>query len=747
MKPKLIYILLPVLCFFFEGISQHIVINEIAYSNKGLLSDKDGDSPDWIELYNAGSEIINLNHYSITDDTIKIEKWIFPNCYLKPDSTIIIFASGKNIREGKELHTNFKLKQRQDTLFFFDNHGFLIDEVAPVCIPDFRTYARVPDGSENWKITSISPMKTNNNSTIFTINFIPDTLKVNYQSGFYKNQIELQFTNDIASNKIMYTLNGEEPDENSDFFNKSLLLSDLTNEKNRFANKAKTEFEPGDLITKANIVRAQVFSDGCPASNEIANTYFINTDILEKSEVPVISIITAKDNLFDNDEGIYVKGNNENFLQHGKSWERQVQLEIFDTTGSLQINQDAGIRIHGRASRNGDQKSFRLYAREKYGKEYFEHKLFTQKPEIEKYKTMVLRASRDWKARTLFKDEMCQYLIQNMNINYTAYQTSIVFINGEYWGIYSLRERQDAYYIAENYKIDVPGVDILSHSMSEVSVEEGDIDEYNKLIRALNNLDVNAANFPEEVNILIDVNELIDFYVAQIYFANSDFPKNNLKMWRIKEDTAQWHFFFFDMDASMVDVNHNLLSEYNNNIDILQWYPEFSKEILRKLLENETFRNTFYSRFNYHLNTTFSTQSVLDAISFFEKRYAPLVHNHIYRWGTPVDYKKWESNVDKLETFAVQRSLYLSEQLYDNFGSPFIISPNPCVSECKISNKNGAENTIDQVNVYDMNGKPVYRKLHGCAETCNMQFNLSAGLYHMKISSDGKKYSELLLIK
>ena len=127
----------------------------------------------------------------------------------------------------------------------------------------------------------------------------------------------------------------------------------------------------------------------------------------------------------------------------------------------------------------------------------------------------------------------------------------------------------------------------------------------------------------------------------------------------------------------MIRVQYNHLSEYNNQIDDFQRFDEQFTYILRRMLQNDEFRNRFYARFNSHLETTFASGRVLAFIDRFQAQYEPLAAEHIYRWGAPADYRQWLDNIDVLRSFAMQRPLVVQEQLQANFGNLFDVFPNP----------------------------------------------------------------------
>jgi hypothetical protein len=726
--------------------AQSLVINEVCYSNQSQLYDFEDDSPDWFELYNASEGDIHAAGFKVTDDTAKEFYWPVPDTVLKPGGFLVIFASGKDTVVSGQIHTSFKLSGIKEPLYLFNTDGEIVSRINPTCVPANYSLSRMPDGGPEMTVTESTPGKSNNYSVVQDVNFIPDTLTVNYSSGFYSTPITVTLSNGHPENSIMYTLNGDEPGNRSAVYNEPLPLNDLTHTKNRFANIPETVTEPGNEIFKANILRARVYSNGCPASNEVVCTYFINESIKGKYKVPLVSLVTDADNLFSKKTGIYVKGKYRNFDQHGSKWERDVHVEVFDTTGNTVIDQDAGMRIHGRGSRRSPQKSLRLYADQDYGKGWFDYPLFSQKPGIDSFRVLLLRTTGGTLG-PLFKEELCNRIVQDMNIDYNAGETAILFINGEYWGIYNLMERQNGHYIEENYNLPLAVPDIIAYDR-RLTVEEGTADEYNSLIAWLQSADPTDSSFYEEAGKKIDFGGLIDYYIAQLYFANYDWPASNVEMWKLKNDTARWRYFFFDSDASMIWVNDDHMFEHINDISDYQQNDEFCTLILKRLLKNDRFRNRFVNRFYQQMNTTFRTDRVTALINEFEKIYAPLVPEHIYRWDNPVDYNKWLYNVDLLRTFAMQRPLYISEQLERNFGSPVEVFPNPSGGNFSVRMADNAGNAL--ITVYSANGQAMGVWSFDGIESGSpllIRSGLPPGFYILRIKSGMIMYSAKLIIR
>jgi len=700
--------------------------------NQQTLFDSNGDSPDWIEIINTGSEVINLQAYQLSDEQNINGGWSFPNLELQPDSMIIVFASGNNEHSAEELHTDFKLKLMEESVYLLSPEGVPIDSIEATCIPPDKSIGRQPDGSPELKILSPTPGKSNNKAQVEIISFQTDSLLISHQGGFYKDRLAISLSRTYQGNQILYTLDGTDPDLESTPYTEPIILQDISRAKNRFASQADSKYPPGDFISKANILRAQVFSEGCPASTIISSTFFVNESGDPEYQVPVISLITDGDNLFDDDVGIYVEGNHTNYAQHGKEWERPVHVEVFDSAGTGILNQDAGMRIHGAGSRRGDQKSLRLYAREEYGTGEFAYPFFDQKPELTSFKTLLLRGSKEWSG-TLFKDELCQSLVSGLQLDYCATRTSVLFLNGEYWGIYSCRERQDAYYAENNYGVENPELDIISFKSNGVIVEEGSLDSYEALIDSFQINDPADEHFYSRMSTWIDLGNMIDYYCAQFYLANTDWPHNNFKMWKVRSENSKWRFFFYDLDGSMRQITSKILSDHFNTIDGFRYHPDHTAYIFSRALQNPEFRNRFFSRFSELLQNSFSPATVTERINTYQTRYQALVSEHIYRWYHPEDFRSWISNVNMLRSFASQRPQVMFDQLASDQKPKCKVYPNPSNNLLYID----SATEFDQmtIKIYTLNGRCMLEKYFGGSGPLTLDHNLDPGVYIIEMKS------------
>lgn len=109
---------------------QSVYVNEIIADSDGAFLDEDGDSSDWLELYNPSSNWISLEGYTLSDDLDDPQKWTFPAVSIAPNGYMVIFCSDKN-RYSNPLHTNFRLKSAGESILLSNANGQVVDEVSP----------------------------------------------------------------------------------------------------------------------------------------------------------------------------------------------------------------------------------------------------------------------------------------------------------------------------------------------------------------------------------------------------------------------------------------------------------------------------------------------------------------------------------------------------------------------------------------------------------------------------------------
>lgn len=276
------------------------------------------------------------------------------------------------------------------------------------------------------------------------------------------------------------------------------------------------------------------------------------------------------------------------------------------------------------------------------------------------------------------RDAFMQSLLDETRLDTLAYRPAILFINGEYWGIHNIREHGDEDYFAEKYGIDKAELDLLEKHAEVIS---GTNEHYTKLIDMLRSSDVTDPSVYEAVEQAIDIDNFIDYQIAQIYFDNGDWPGNNIRFWRENKSfdpasaygrDGRWRWLVFD-----TDFGFGMYGEYNYGNNSLvsathpngpDWpNPEWPTFLLRTLLKNDDFRIKFINRFADLMNTSFQPERVVERLMAMKSVIEPEMPEHIARWGRPYGMEWWHSHIDRIETFARKRPAAMINMIHAYF--------------------------------------------------------------------------------
>lgn len=659
-----------------------LYINEIVASNNSTLADEEGDYEDWIEIYNGGSTAVNLNGYGLTDNPGNPFKWVFPAEIIQPGQFLIVWASDKERAvAGSPLHTNFKIGASGEEIALTVPGGVLEDALPAAALQTDMSYGRQPDGPGALVFFTEPTPGASNSTTGYTA--ILAAPELSHQGGFYGDGFLLEMETDQSGATIYYTLDGSEPTTSSAVYTGPIPVDSRAGDPNVLANIRTTQSNffwqaPANEIFKGTVVRALVDMPGALASPVETQTYFVDPALNGRYSLPVISIATDADNLFDPEIGIYVPGNDVNFTQSGDEWERPIHIEFYEPDGSLGFAQDAGVRIHGSKSTQYHFKSLRIYARAEYGAETIDYEIFPGWKNDE-FERLILRNSGQDIYATMFRDAMAQSLVAHLSFDTQPYRPAVVFINGEYWGVHNIRERLDNNYLGLTYDIDNDEIDYLAN---RGLVEEGSADHFNAMMDFVTTQGVaDPANYAY-LQTQMDVPNFIEYMTAEIIMNNADWLQNNIDYWRYQTDAydpnapegqdGRWRWLMSDMDQSFGLAGGAGAVSYNR----LAWasqpgYPPYNSQmavLLRALLENDEFRTDFINQFADQLNTAFVPARVVAQIDAMQAVLAPEVQEHIDRYGRPVSITAWNNSVQTMRNFALNRPGFQRQHVVDRFG-------------------------------------------------------------------------------
>lgn len=695
--------------------SQSVVINEFLASNSSVNSDEDGDYSDWVELYNNSPVSVNLDGFGLSDNASNPYKWIFPSVAIDPGEHLLIWCSDKNrTTAGQPLHTNWKIGAEGETLTLTKADGTISDQVPPIAMPSNISYGRTFSGDVNFSNFTEPTPGVENSSNASTEPPLPPQFSI--VSGLYADAFDLTLSHSDPAVTILYTLDGSEPkaehiggktylyktsyrefstsadgelaDGNLQtlVYDGSINVHDRNAEPNDISNISTTYFEnpsyiPDYPVAKSTVVRACAFKNGL-TSSVVTHNYFVG--FTQNSTLPIVSINTDEDALFDYYEGNHVAGelfdqwrdanpdneaaylSDSNYKQSGEAWEIKANLSLWDNDSQV-LNQDIGLRINGGYTRNFPNKSLRLYARSEYGSGNFTYPIFGDDYGYSQFKRLVLRNGGNDAYGAYLRDAFLQRSIRHLNVAHQPYRPAITFINGEYWGILDFRERYDDKYFERVFGIESDDLDFLEYN--GFLVQEGDYIHYAGFLDylAVNSLS-SQANF-DHVETLMDVENYTDMYIANIYAANTDWPHNNIEFYRKRTSSyepdapygqdGRWRWVLKDMDwgfnGNGIDMSdHNTLAFATSTGGDVNTNPEWSTLIMRKLLENTTYKNYFINRFADLINTTYQSTRLTGIVDEMKSVIAPEIERHGQRWES-ISPASWENSIDQIKSFANQR--------------------------------------------------------------------------------------------
>ena len=518
--------------------------------------------------------------------------------------------------------------------------------------------------------------------------------------GFYTSNISLTLETN-SEDTIYYSLDGSVPTKESFLFmpGDSIVFQDKSQEPNYYSEFVTTVDisvygypiweSPEGLLSKGNILRFCSYKNGEISSSVQSGTYFIFSDGAQKYELPVISLMVDEADFFSQDSGIYTPGlsfdeeipeSTGNYYKRGDAWERNVHIEYYNEAGELGFSQDAGVRIHGGATRTASQKSLKFYARSEYGDSQFHYKLLPNN-ENDEYKRFLLQSSMgDW-SKTIIKDPLAHEICRSLNFATQDSRPVIVFLNGEYWGVQTIRDRIDKYYL--EYKEGATHQDsvTLLNSFNNPEAIEGDAEGFIELLEFINENDI---AFEENYNYLlsqIDIENYIDYNIAEIFLSNYDWPGNNVKYWRESDGSTKWRWIFFDIDGGLYNYRYDMLEHCTLNDDEVVW-PNSppSTFIFRNLLRNDRFVSEFILRYAEILRSNFSLNTTINKASSLVDLYSSSISEHSDRWNFPENENAWRNDISEhLLEFLEKRHCYAVENLSNFFDlSDF---PFDCCSE------------------------------------------------------------------
>jgi hypothetical protein len=533
------------------------------------------------------------------------------------------------------------------------------------------------------------------------------------ERGFYTDSFNLTVYAPYGTT-IYYTLDGSLPSSNSLIYTEPIPIvkKNIQVDKEQFiipgvspefpisyikttaqGNEfgSQTWIKPDTIQNGAIVVRALAIGTNQAISKVVTHTYWVDNIGGKMFSVPIISLATDKENLFDYHTGIYHIGAKNkvenkwgtqifgNCTQRDSIWERPINIEFFEAGGNFLFSNNAGMRIRGQYHAMYGQKAIGIYARTEYDAEAneFPYELFPdyRLPNsisiLKHYKRFQLRNSgSEWPIEgTYIRDGAAQLLFENTKVKLSNFRPSIVFINGEYWGLHAIRELNDKFSLENTYGLNRDSITIVEDNLNgRIQLSDGKqlyANEYGKLEEFIRNSNLQDSSIWKYISNCIDIDNFIDHWIARCYLNNTN-SDHNLVYWKLSIPYAanqpagfdgKWRWVLNDLDATFNQPEN----------DYLQFQKDYRPyNILIDLLNNEIFRYKFLNRFADMMNTNLSSKNVNLVIDSLQKALEPLIDEHINRWHLPSSMEVWDESIRGMKDFASKRSDIQRSQLINN---------------------------------------------------------------------------------
>ena len=567
------------------GAAAGVYINEV-------MASPSSQKYDWVEIYNGGSQAVDLSGYGLTDDASKPRKWQFPSgTVIQPGQYLGVYLSGSTVSmlDGY-LNADFALNVEGGyTMALSTPDGGIHDALY---LP--RQYGGVSYGRVNGE-----------NGCFYFAEGTPGTANI---ASRYRGRAEVAeysvrgglfrsgqaFTVELSAapgSRIYYTLDCSDPDQSSTLYTGPISISSTT------------------------ILRTRVYRDGYMESYMDAQSYLY--DVNNEGSARVVSLVSDWDNLTSQDRGIMIKGPNAlaefpyGSLNKGANfwmdWEREAHVELYLPDGEQALSQECGIKLHGQYSRAADVKAFKVIARNEYGSSRFEYPIFTNRDYTE-YQSFLLRASGQDYNRTFMRDSVLTTLAEDTSVMYQESEICVCYLNGQYYSMMYLRERINTHSICqfEGWEGMEDDIDLVK---ANNNVMQGSNDTYAALIDFLkeNKNNLNTQEVYERIDATIDLQNYIEYMAIEIFVGNGD--TLNVKRYRNAKADGKWRWVLFDLDWAF-DVDTNSIRRWLDPQGM--GTNKYTRtELFIACMVNDTIRERFLIYFGEQLATTFSTEAVM----------------------------------------------------------------------------------------------------------------------------------------
>ncbi|MGI6687515.1 MAG: lamin tail domain-containing protein [Christensenellales bacterium] len=641
-----------------------VFISEAMSSNDTVIQIAGQPPTDWVEIYNASSQAQDISGWGLSDNIGWPRKWQFPqgtSIWPGEYKVIMMDKSRDPGSNAAALHANHALKRAGgEVVTLSDSSGRVLDRMVLPEIPTDISYGRTLGQEGFFYYDMPSPGAANGPGFIG----FAQAPAFSHAGGLYRENISVSIQVPEGV-RVRYTLDGSIP-----------------------TVSVGTDYTGPIEVNDTTVIRARAFAQGLQPSDTITATYVMKTYF----SLPVVCLTTDPVELWDGKTGMYATGDGINLLQyekipfsnptpvyrlHGKE-HRPGYAEMFNSdTGDVVFSQGVTFGLIGQYSLDMPQKSFKVHSRARFGSKYFNAAIFEDRP-FTQYKSIVLRVSGNDAVWTRMADGVQSRLVDQIDttVIHQAWKPVIVYLNGQYWGQYNMRERISRYFVAQHEGLPLDKANDMTILEGNSKPYWGSNEEYRKLLKTAKTL--SPGTNPDDLQYLldhIDVDNYFDYMIFEAFFANTD--TGNIRYYKIPGE--KWRWILYDLDYGLFNSKangiRNILNPKGTGVG-----NQIDNTLIVKLMESPEMRDKFLRRFG-EIFQQLTTPVMLAQIEECYQLLEPEMNMHFERWASlnlksissdqpqTVDgcMRYWNTRVDRLRNVVKKRPTFCWDQVKEWF--------------------------------------------------------------------------------
>ena len=585
-----------------------LAIWEVMTANEQYLPQELGTCYDWVELCNISDQAVNLSDYSITDDPDSPNLYTLPDQILQPGQKAVILLSGdESLSDQAYPHAGFSLNAAADQLLLYSRTLGLLDYVCLRDIPFSHSYGRSSETGGFFYMTP-TPGAENQPGTR-AISAMPTS---DIAPGIYTTSAGATISF-FAEGDVYYTTDGSDPDATDLKYNGPIQVDETVVIR-------AVSVEPGKLPSR------------------IHTTTFV---IEEPHSLPVVSLVTDPENLWGSN-GMYKNGD-----LSVKKLKYPGNIAYSGSDGSFSI--DCEVSMHGNSTLTlSNKKSFALGFKDAYDGP-LRYDIFGDGA-AKSFSSLALRTSYEGNESSLMRDNLLHQVAAECSdaMIIQRHKYAVVYLNGEYWGIYALREVHSEAHYASYANVPASSVSVIKNFILPGT------GLYPTFQRCQTRSFQSDADYAE-AKAMFHLESFADWIIFQTYCSNVDLT-SNMRYYHSTSD-GLWR-------CGLVDLDYGLLYGNYGFRDVVECFHHGT--LMSALVKNKEFQDMLATRLAAFLAGPLSDEAMIARIDQMADSIRDEMPRESARWGSSV--RQWETTVELMRKYCNGRSEKMIDSLCSYLG-------------------------------------------------------------------------------